>query len=207
MIVTIFGANGRVGRQVVKLALKQGHSVRAFVHSTNPFLKHPRLQVIKGDIYNAHQVETAIAGSDAVLSTLGSWGTPRKDILAKGMQNIIPAMLAHKVDRLVSLTGHIAKDPTDTLPLIVRISRMIMALFVGKILKDGDRHISDLRGSSLNWTVLRSPVMTEFGNKDYFITDKISLIGSIHRHAVAKSMVDVLKNNSYKQRSLYIQRK
>jgi putative NADH-flavin reductase len=105
MKITVFGANGNVGRLVVENALHQGHEVIAFIHGDNPFKASDKLSVIKGDIYNQKDVEKALNGSQAVISTLGSWGTPNKNILSAGMKNIIPKMQDAGINRIISLTG------------------------------------------------------------------------------------------------------
>ena len=51
--ISVFGASGRVGREVVKLALLQGFKVNAHCRpSAKCDLKHENLTVIKGDITN-----------------------------------------------------------------------------------------------------------------------------------------------------------
>ena len=72
MKLTIFGATSSTGQHLVEQALQAGHEVTAFVRDASklPFtLKH--LYVIVGDALNPAQVESAVNGSDAVLSTLG----------------------------------------------------------------------------------------------------------------------------------------
>jgi putative NADH-flavin reductase len=64
------------------------------------FENNPNLEIAKGDIYNTTYINSAMEGVDAVVSALGSWGTPKKDILTAGMRNIIPAMQKNKVKEL-----------------------------------------------------------------------------------------------------------
>lgn len=78
MKVVVFGASGKVGKIVVANLLNDGYHVRAFVHSSNPFEDHAKLETIKGDIYAIKDVEAAVRGVDVVVSTLGSWGTKKK---------------------------------------------------------------------------------------------------------------------------------
>src|SRR5690242_9717687 len=101
MIVPVFGASGRVGRLVVAEALARGHTVRAFIHRTNNFELHPQLSVAQGDIHDPQAVKQAIQGSDAVISTLASWGSSTKDIVSAAMRTIIPAMEAAGIERII----------------------------------------------------------------------------------------------------------
>ena len=75
MRITVFGASGRAGQGVVALALRKGYEVTAFVHQQNPFKEHACLTVVQGDINDRAAIIAAVSESDAVISTLGSWGT------------------------------------------------------------------------------------------------------------------------------------
>jgi putative NADH-flavin reductase len=197
MRIVIFGANGRVGNLVVKEALKRGHKVSAFVHSRSSFDYNPSLKIVKGDIYNPKDVENAVKGSDAVISALGSWGTPKKDILTTGMKNIIPAMQNNKTKRIVSLTGSDALAPGDTKTLIYILSHFTLSRLAPKILKDGETHIKLLSDSDLNWTVVRSPVMNS----------RPKPWSTINRKSVALAMLDLAESNKNVKSAPHIIRK
>jgi putative NADH-flavin reductase len=206
MNITVFGANGKVGRQVVDLALHAGHHVTAFVHNENPFDESPQLDVISGDIYNQQDVERAVRNSRAVISALGSWGTPNKDILSSGMKNIIPAMQKYKVERIVSLTGNVAKEPGETFPFTASIARKLLGVTAKKVIKDGEEHIRLLQQSNLDWTVMRSSVMTESGRSGYSLRLRPLLFGTIHRSAVAKALLAQIESNEFLRKSPFIVR-
>lgn len=120
--LTVFGASGKVGRQVVAGALADGYVVRAFVHRRPLSIHHRNLTSAKGDINDPKSAAAAITGSEAVLSCLSSWGSPKKDVLSTAMAAIIPAMQEAGVQRIVSLTGSDARDVTDHPALINRLS-------------------------------------------------------------------------------------
>ena len=73
MTVTIFGATGMVGKQLVKEALLMGHTVKAFGRNvfTAGFPENNHLKLIQGGVFDAGDVRAAIKGSDAVLSAIG----------------------------------------------------------------------------------------------------------------------------------------
>ncbi len=61
MYLSIFGASGKTGHELVKQALAQGHFVRAFVRNPSKLkITHPNLKVIQRDIVNYQIVEEAI---------------------------------------------------------------------------------------------------------------------------------------------------
>ena len=69
----VLGATGSTGQLVVSQALAAGHSVTALVRSPEKITTaHPNLTVIKGQPTDPADVGRAIAGTDAVISTLGA---------------------------------------------------------------------------------------------------------------------------------------
>ncbi len=208
MKVIVFGSNGKVGRLVVDELLKRGHSVTAFVHGTYHFPRNSHLRVIKGDIYEALSIEEAMIGNDAVVSTLGSWGTKKKNVLAEGMRNIIPVMQEQHVSRIVSLTGADCDAPGDTQKFVHNLSHALFSVFAPKILKDGEAHLDQLISSELDWSVVRSPVMNNEGDPEAYQLGKHrpQPWETIHRKSVAKAMVDVLESNNYTQQAPFITR-
>ncbi len=209
MQITVFGATGKVGRIVVDEALKRGYKVVAFVHSSADLPKDKKLRIVNGDVYNPEAVIEAIKGSDAVISALGSWGTPNKDILKSGMQNIIPAMQQNNVKRIISLTGHGANAPGDKFELLHFVSRLMLVIAAPRILHDGEDHILQLAASKLDWTVVRSSLMEEHGNPNRFtLTLKRPLpLAMIHRKAVATSLVNLAENTDFNKQAPFILRK
>ncbi len=208
MQVTVFGANGKVGTHVVRSLLDDGYTVKAFIYGAHQFSENPNLEIIKGNIYNASDVEQSLVGSDTVISALGSWRTPKKDILTEGMKNIIPAMKTIGITRIISLTGADARAEGDKLSVIHRISRSLLWLIAPKVLHDGEEHIRLLQGSALQWTVLRSPVMNERGSSAYGLSNNRSMPWkTIHRHAVARALINQISVTDELQNSPYLARK
>ncbi|MDB5176723.1 MAG: NAD-dependent epimerase [Candidatus Saccharibacteria bacterium] len=204
--LTVFGANGRVGKLVVREALARGYHVVAFVHRHHDFAANPQLTVVRGTIYNRDDVHRAIKGSNAVISALGSWGTPKKDVLSAGMANIIPAMQAQGISRIVSLTGADARVPEDTISLIHQLTYMAITIFAPKIIRDSEKHIAQLHASELDWTVVRSPVMMGGKKTAYHLSAKRPYPWSIvRRHAVATALVELIDNGGYFHGSPFVQ--
>lgn len=207
--VTVFGASGNIGSRVVKILIKKRYKVIAFVHGDHNFDESPNLVVYTGDIYNAEDVGAALRGSKFVISALGSWGAPKKDVLAAGMSTIIPAMKKHKIRRIVTLTGADARVSSDKPGLTHKLTHAFFGAAAPKIMRDGEQHMRFLAASSLEWTTLRSPVMTDKGELgNYVLRMKLpGIFATIHRDDVAAAMVWLVETGEYVRKAPVIYRK
>ncbi len=103
MNVIVFGANGRVGAQVVKRALEKGHKVTAFVrHSESISLLHPNLTVVQGDAMRQQDVSAHMKGQHAVITALSSNELSHRLVF---INHIINAMREFKVKRIIAIGG------------------------------------------------------------------------------------------------------
>lgn len=209
MKVLVFGANGRVGSLLVKQLIKQEYEVVAFIHGKNNLPKNNLLTVFKGDIYSRENVSSAMKGCDVIISALGSWGTPNKDILTSAMENIIPEMENQKIKRIITLTGADALANEEKPTLIQKITRPIFTVLAKKILEDGENHIALLEDSELDWTVVRSPVMNNMGNpkKFYFSDTPPNPFRTINRKSVAIALANQTEDTAFIHQAPYIYRK
>lgn len=197
MHISVFGAGGKVGRLVVEELLRRGHSITAFVHRHSPFEASERLRIARGDIHVADDVAKALEGSDAVISALGSWGTPGKDILTTAMGSICPIMKDSGIRRIVSLTGAEARADGDKLTAMHRVFHGLLGVVAGKVLADGERHIGILEQSGLDYTVIRSPIMTGSRASTYVLQDQRPLPwATVSRAAVVAALVDAVESSA-----------
>jgi putative NADH-flavin reductase len=204
--VTVFGANGRVGSIVVEKLVQQGHTVRAFVHG-EPRQRLADVEYMQGDVSDEATVRAALTGAEVVVSALGSWGTKEQNILTVAMGHIVPAMEAADIRRIVSLTGADAQVAGEPVSLIGRLSHFAFSRLASKIMKDGEAHLAILKSSTLDWTVVRSPVMNERGAATFVLSKKYPMPWqTIHRHAVADAMVQQVGDTQWYAQAPYIQR-
>jgi putative NADH-flavin reductase len=205
MTITIFGASGNVGRLVTQKLLDQGHQVTALVHRTPPLAGETGLKIVQGDVHDLDAVRSAIAGSDAVVSTLGSWGTPSKDILSAATRNIIEAAQGQNGLRFVSVTGADARAAGDKLGLAHRLTHPLLQLLAKKVLQDSETHLALLEQSQLDWTVIRSPIMTSGGKSTYGLTtDRPLPWATINRQAVADAVVEQIGSSTWGRQAPFI---
>ncbi|SEW25177.1 NAD(P)-dependent oxidoreductase [Chitinophaga arvensicola] len=163
MKLLIFGATGGTGRELVTQALRQGHTVTAFVR--NPSLvqqQHPQLTIVKGDVLDYNTIEPAIAGHDAVLSAIGMPANKTGVLRSEGTRNIIRAMEKKGLKRFICQTSLGYGDSREVLNRTPFIFKYIIVPF---ILKKGfaDHALQEqyIKGSSLDWVIVRPGNLTD----------------------------------------------
>lgn len=160
MRITVFGANGLTGRLLTARALAAGHEVTAITRRPDTYpLDHDRLDVVGADVLDPEAVDAAVAGRDAVLSTLGvPAGKDPIHTYSRGVINIIAAMRRHRVRRLavVSSSGVDPRPYSDGGLLFNRVFLPWVTRVLGKTLYDDMRRMEALvRDSDLDWTIVR----------------------------------------------------
>lgn len=107
MIITIFGATGLVGKQLITHVLAKGWTVKAFGRNTEKLIdrENEQFSSIKGYVFSEDDVSFAIKGSDAVLSALGGAFDGTDKTRSLGIKNIIAGMEKNGVKRIIAVGG------------------------------------------------------------------------------------------------------
>ncbi len=159
MKLTIFGASSATGKLLVEKALAAGHHVKAFVRDSAKLgIIHENLSITAGDALNPAQVEDAVRGCDAVLSTLGPKGKPAV-MAAESTQNIVNAMEKHGVKRfvVVSVAGIAVEQDQRGFNLIGALIKLLLkSVFI-----DRENQLAVLGASKLDWVAVRVPRLTD----------------------------------------------
>jgi putative NADH-flavin reductase len=106
MKVLIIGASRGVGRCLLERALAQHHQVTAAVRNPAAVdIQHEQLHVVPCDVLDAGSVTRALAGQDVVFCTIGDKSRGPTTLYSTGARNIVQAMQAQQVRRLVFLSN------------------------------------------------------------------------------------------------------
>ncbi|ORA68181.1 NAD-dependent epimerase [Mycolicibacterium elephantis] len=183
MHIAIFGANGPTGRLVTQRVLEAGHSAVAVTRRPRDFpLTDDRLTVAGADAKDAAAVADVVAGTDAVVSSLGVPFSLRPiDTYSVGVENIVAAMHASRVRRLVvvSSTGaHHYPGRVDP-PFALRIVEPIITRTIGKSTYDDQRRMEDiLTHSGLDWTVVRPSGLFDLPVPTNYVAGEVNPVGA-----------------------------
>lgn len=169
MIITVFGATGMVGKQLVQQALFKGHQVKAFGRNvfTTDFLEQDKIELIQGGLFDEKEVGKAIAGSDAVLSALGGSMDSTDKTRSLGMKIIAAQMEKAGVKRIVAVGGMGVLDAGDGTLLLDGEEYPQQYVTVGLEHKKAWEH---LKNSSLDWTFVCPPDIIDAGPTGNFVT-------------------------------------
>jgi putative NADH-flavin reductase len=159
--LTVFGATGRTGRLVVEQARAAGHQVTALARNPAALPTLDGLTVVQGDVLDPSAVQRAVAGADAVISTLGVASREPTRIFSEGVANMLRAMKAEEVRRIVVLSA----DGVEENPNVNIGQRLVTKLVVARIFRnrwdDMRRMEHELAGSDADWTAVRPPGLTD----------------------------------------------
>ena len=162
MKLLIIGANGKTGRHVVEQALEVGHYVTAITRRPEATsLRHDRLNVVRGDVFDAATLTEPMIGQDAVITTHGPVDLKPTTVFSEGGTNILRAMERTGVPRLICTTSA-ALEVSHDLPLWQRIViPYILHLFLGTAYSDAEIMERIVESSGVDSTIVRPPRLTD----------------------------------------------
>jgi putative NADH-flavin reductase len=193
--VLIVGASRGIGYETMRLALKEGHSVRALARSVGTIRLHdPKLEKLEGDALDQHTIERALAGVDAVIQTLGASPSPKlifsgTRLFSEATRILVDAMEAKAIKRLICVTGLGAGDSRGHGGLLYNTA---LWLILGRVYADKDAQEWIIRRSRLDWTIVRPTVLTNgprTGAYRVLVDTRDWRSGSISRADVADFLV------------------
>lgn len=170
MKIVVFGATGSVGKEVVKQALYNGNTVKAFGRNvfTEGLPENDKLELVQGALFDEGEVYNAIKGCDAVISVLGGATGGADKTRSLGMKNIVKQMEKAGVKRIVALggigildaaNGKLVMEEEDFPPQFYPVS------------EEHKKALGFLQQSNLEWTFVCPPMIEEGSPTGVFKTE------------------------------------
>ncbi|MFG2195384.1 NAD(P)-dependent oxidoreductase [Streptomyces sp. NPDC048639] len=207
MRITVFGATGGIGREIVRQALTAGHEVTAVVRDPAR-LSVPEsgtVEVVTAGLTDPALLGPAVAGRDAVFSGLGPRSRKQVGIASSGTRTILRAMEAEGVRRFLAVSAAPVGPPPEGESLRLRL----MTPLVKAVFRDQYADLAvmeeDVRRSGTDWTVVRPPrlhdrPLTGSYRKAFATTPKDSMM--IGRADVAHAMLAMADDASTVQQAV-----
>lgn len=153
MKVCILGSTGFTGKVVLRKAVEQGHEVRVLVRTPEKLAELrdqlKKENVIVGSYFQKSDLEKAIEGTEAVLSTIGpppkDQGVPQE--WEKAMRDLVSILNEKGIRRLIHVGGAVHDGGEDEQ---WSFSRRVLRWVLNIVYKDG------LEAKRLEWEVLKS---------------------------------------------------
>jgi putative NADH-flavin reductase len=164
MRLTIFGATGRTGTCLIEQGLAAGHEVTAVVRDPGRLAvaDRSRLRVTTADVLDPAAIVGSVTGADAVVSAVGPRGAGnRSGICQRSTQSIVQAMQKAGARRLVTVSGSIVADDGDSPALRYLLKPLFRATLLRHACTDMRQAEAQVRGSELDWTIMRPPRLTD----------------------------------------------
>jgi putative NADH-flavin reductase len=160
MKILVIGATGPTGRELVTQGIALDHEITAVVRRPELASLPKEVRLLRGDVTDAASMAAAVAGQDAVISSLGTKLSRKPTtLLSEGTRNLVAAMNEAGVRRLVCITGMGAGDSKGHGGFLY--DGIILPLLLKEIYKDKDRQEALIRESSLDWSIVRPGMLTD----------------------------------------------
>ncbi len=155
MKLTVFGATGGIGQEVVRQALGAGHQVTAVVRDPARLsVTGEGLEVFRADLSEPESVRPAVAGRDAVLSGLGARTRKDAGVATRLTRTVLAAMRAEDVRRLLVVSAAPVGPAPQGDGALDRAVRGIVSAVLKDTYADLRAMEEELARSGLDWTCL-----------------------------------------------------
>jgi uncharacterized protein YbjT (DUF2867 family) len=190
MKITVFGATGGIGGEVVRQALDAGHQVTAVVRDPARFnVKHAALEVaIVPDLNDAGALLPALTASDAAVSGVGPRGRSDGPVASTATRGILRALERSGVERFVAVSAvPVGPVPEGESFLNRRLLLPLISAFLRDLYADLAQMEDEIRHSATRWTIVRPPKLVDKPRTGIYRT---SIGGNVPRgYAISRANV------------------
>ena len=158
MKIIVFGATGMIGKEVVKQALYNGNTIKAFGRNvfTEGLPEDDKLDLIQGALFDEGEVYKAVKGCDAVVSVLGGSTDSTDKTRSLGMKNIVKQMEKAGIKRIVTLGGMGVLDGANG-KLVMNEEDFPAQYYAVSV--EHKKALEFLQNSTLEWTFVCPPMI------------------------------------------------
>jgi putative NADH-flavin reductase len=147
--LTVFGAGGRTGREVVAQAVGRRHEVTAFVRRASALEATPGVGVVEGDARDPVAVEEALRDAEAAISVLALMAAADEPQYSDATRTIVETAARLGVRRvIVTANNDVFGDGEVTGEFAAHA-------------REHRRNRVALRASGLDWTIGAAPWVTD----------------------------------------------
>lgn len=200
MNITVLGASGKTGSELIKQALDAGHTVTAVVRRAGAIETQHNLTVTVGGVTDPSVIIDASKGADVIVSTLGSIkGTLMTDTITA----VIAASNTTKVKRFILMSSFAVRREQ-----LGGATKVITGLAMGNVIKDKATSEELLRASDLDWTIVYPTSLTNASKGAMLrvvpVGEKVGITHKIARADVAAWILTEANENKFVKKDVLI---
>lgn len=197
--LAVFGASGGTGAHVLPLLVERGFAVRAAAREPAS-VKTAGVETVACDLFDPASVAKVVEGCDAVIFLAGPRSMGPTTIYSQGGGNVLAAMRAQGVKRLVAVTALGTSKDFVLPPVMGWFARNVVGWFLRHTWSDGARFEQQLASATdLDWTVLRPPALNHLPARGRYrraVGEHLSWPLRLSREELAHAVVDQLDDRA-----------
>lgn len=178
MKIAILGSTGFVGKTLLAKALERGYQVKTLVRDPEKLgIYKEMVEFITGNASQADKLEKTVIGTKAVLSTLPPIiNTNEPELSGQSFEDLVAILERNAIKRFIHIGGAAhGGGANENWALGRRILRMFLNIVCKPVLIAKHLEWDVLRGSNLDWTLVRPPKITKDKPIGRFVTDEKNL--------------------------------
>lgn len=201
--ITILGATGFVGKNLLRKAIDNRIKVKVLARNTKKLQDFSQaIEIIKGNYFDTDKLQNALEGSQAILSTIGppmngKISAVEEERYINSLAYIIKQMHANKQTRLICISDAGVKRRGENLPLPRKLLRVKLKAESKSTINIKDRELQLLEQSNLDWTSIRTPIIKE-NVAGEFVADENRFLGmAVDVNQLSEFMLAEITNNNW----------
>jgi putative NADH-flavin reductase len=208
--IAMLGATGMVGGYIVQEALAQGYDIRALART--PAKLHAlkdQITIVEGNARDLSAIDVLLQGSNIVISALGPTkadGDASKTISTTATGHIIQLMPEHNIKRYILVSGAAVDIPGDGRNMTGWLIQKMTFLTLYDTLKDKQAEYQLLADSSIQWTLVRCPLIKD---KPFKHQPKASLVTpssfSLRAGELAHFMIEQINSEEFIKKGPFLE--
>jgi putative NADH-flavin reductase len=206
MRIAIVGASGQTGKPLIEETLARGHDVIAIARSPEKIeFSDPRVEKRAGDGFDEASIIAALAGADAVITTVGKTNLrdKRYNLSTAAHRSVVAGMRAHDIKRLVVISSIGAAQGIKRKGW----QRNVYLFLRRKYYRDMFQMEQELEASGVDVTILRAPALYNGpSNKNYRVLEDENYLHvlRISRADIAHFILDDVEKGTWVNRTIAV---
>ena len=193
MKVALFGATGRTGEEVIRLAAERGWPVRALARHQPSATARPGVEWLQGSLDSAADVAATLTGAEVVLTVFGPRTARDAPFRATATRHIVAAMRAAGQRRLLCITGAMVGVLPPNVSWAMRAMAGQFRRQCPLLAEDSTEQERIVMASGLDWTLVKPPRLADgppTGRVRSGPRLRVGLMSHVRRADVAAFMLD-----------------